>query len=119
MQILLVDDSALLLATLRAQLERGGHDVLTAESGESAVQLFQKNPNFDLIITDLMMGEMNGIRLTALLRKINPSARIWLNTSGNVEGINLVRELGLEAGAEKVLLKNDTLDELRRVGILS
>ena len=65
-QILVVDDEPNLRRVLRAQLERDGYDVHTAEDGEQAIGLLREN-HLDLVITDLRMPKIDGMEL---LRRI-------------------------------------------------
>jgi two-component system response regulator AtoC len=65
-QILVVDDEPNLRRVLRAQLERDGYDVHTAEDGEQAIALLRDN-HLDLVITDLRMPKLDGMEL---LRRI-------------------------------------------------
>jgi two-component system, NtrC family, response regulator AtoC len=65
-QILVVDDEPNLRRVLRAQLERDGYDVHTAEDGEQALALLHEH-HIDLVITDLRMPKLDGMEL---LRRI-------------------------------------------------
>ena len=57
--ILVVDDDEMVRATTQAALEMGGHSVVTAEDGREAAQKVEAE-KFDLLITDIVMPEMNG-----------------------------------------------------------
>ena len=81
-RILIVDDSPVVLAQLSDDFA-GECDVVTAESGEEAVEILE-NPvhegvcfgnQFDLIITDLLMPGMSGLELAAYVRKRNRANR--------------------------------------------
>jgi len=77
-RILIVDDSPVVLAQLSDEFS-GEFAVVTAESGESAVEILEDPMRdgvcfsniFDLIITDLNMPGMNGFELSAYVRKRN------------------------------------------------
>ena len=77
-RILIVDDSPVVLAQLSDDFAEG-YDVVTAESGEHAVEILEDpvrgdvcfSNQFDLIITDLMMPGMNGFDLADYVRKKN------------------------------------------------
>ena len=60
--ILLVDDDPLILTTIREALNQQGYEVTTAGSGEAAIALFDGN-DFDLLITDLVMGGVGAIEV--------------------------------------------------------
>jgi PAS domain S-box-containing protein len=63
--ILVVDDDQLVLANTAAVLEDLGHDVITAASGEEALQQLEQAAQIDLIVTDQLMPEMTGLQLIA------------------------------------------------------
>ena len=59
-RILVVDDEELARFTIRDILETAGHEIAEAENGNEAISLQNANP-FDLIITDLIMPEKEGV----------------------------------------------------------
>lgn len=63
MKILIVDDVPLMLRSLQLLLERNGHEVLTAQTGEAALDCLSTDSMIDVIITDLVMQPMNGVEL--------------------------------------------------------
>ncbi len=69
-KILIVDDSPTILMSMRAMLERAGHAVSNAASGEEAVSVLKGGLKPDLVITDFHMGAMNGIDLVREVRKM-------------------------------------------------
>ena len=82
--ILMVDDEDLLLTLGQTILSAYGYKVLTANSGQKAVeQLSKTDVQIDLIITDLVMPSMTGRELVEHTRRLSPATRI-LCTSGYV-----------------------------------
>jgi CheY-like chemotaxis protein len=81
--ILMVDDEDLLLTMGQTILSAYGYRVLTANSGQQALDLLARNPAVDLVITDLVMPAMSGRELIEHLRRLCPALRI-LCTSGYV-----------------------------------
>lgn len=82
--ILMVDDEDLLLTMGKTILSAYGYTVLTANSGQKALELFSnQNPRVDLVITDLVMPAMSGRELAEHIRQISPGTPI-LCTSGFV-----------------------------------
>ena len=61
-KLLLVDDDPFILTGIGKDLENEGYEVVTAQSGEKAVALVEEQP-FDLVITDLVMGGIDGIEV--------------------------------------------------------
>jgi two-component system, chemotaxis family, chemotaxis protein CheY len=70
-KILIVDDSPTILMSMRGMLERAGHAVSNAASGEEAVCVLKGGLKPDLVITDYHMGAMNGIELVREVRKMS------------------------------------------------
>jgi two-component system cell cycle sensor histidine kinase/response regulator CckA len=82
--ILMVDDEDLLLTMGKTILSAYGYKVLTANSGQKALEVFSKqNPRVDLVITDLVMPAMSGRELAEHIRRLSPETPI-LCTSGFV-----------------------------------
>lgn len=73
-RILVVDDEESLCEILKFNLEREGYAVATALSAEEALMLDIKT--FDLLILDIMMGELSGLGLARILRKRPDTAEI-------------------------------------------
>ena len=69
-KILIVDDSPTILMSMRGMLERAGHAVSDAASGEAAVSVLKGGLKPDLVITDFHMGAMDGIELVRQVRKM-------------------------------------------------
>jgi len=82
--ILIVDDEDLLLTMGQTILSAYGYRVLTANSGQRALDILAKNDSsIDLIVTDLVMPAMSGRELVEHVRRLSPATRI-LCTSGYV-----------------------------------
>jgi CheY-like chemotaxis protein len=68
--ILLIDDDAPTRVALHRALERAGHTVLKACNGRAGLRLYRLEPT-DLVITDILMPERNGLEtITALRREL-------------------------------------------------
>ena len=81
--VLMVDDEDLLLTMGQTILSAYGYHVLTANSGQEALDALSTNRSIDLVITDLVMPAMSGRELVEHIRQILPETRI-LCTSGYV-----------------------------------
>jgi len=80
-KVLVVDDEAELRNLCKIILQSAGYDVVTQGDGQSALQLFQENPNeFDLVITDYAMPGISGGDLAKALLSIRPKLPIILLT---------------------------------------
>jgi CheY-like chemotaxis protein len=78
--VLVVDDDVLVLMNTSALLEDLGHVVLEANSGAEALDIFQREPGIDLVITDQAMPSMTGIQLIASIKALRPDMPIVLAT---------------------------------------
>jgi DNA-binding NtrC family response regulator len=96
-RILVVDDEPNLAFLLAENLHDLGpdYDIEVSHSGAEALDLNQEHP-FDLVITDLMMPEMNGLILTRHLIKQQPGIKLILMTAyGNEEIALKAKNLGI------------------------
>jgi len=79
-----VDDEDLVLTMAQTVLSTYGYRVLTANSGQKAIEILSKGDvPIDLILTDLVMPAMSGRELAEYVRRLSPSIRI-ICSSGNV-----------------------------------
>jgi CheY-like chemotaxis protein len=101
--ILVVDDDDDVRGLLRATIERGVHQVVTADDGEEALRLIDRAAP-DLVLLDLNMPGMDGSEVCRRL-KANPATRaicvLMLTAAAQDED----RRRGLEAGADGYLTK--------------
>jgi len=71
-RILLVEDEKEVLAVLEWMLKAEGYAVTSAVSGDKAKAIFEADPNFDLLLTDIMMpGQLQGTDLSKALRELD------------------------------------------------
>lgn len=83
--ILLVDDEVAHLKTLERLFTREGYTVHTAESGEAALDIVRRE-QLHLVVTDLKMGELDGMDLLKLVKTLRPEVEVILMTAfGTVE----------------------------------
>ena len=80
-KILVVDDEPLICEMLDVFLSRAGHDVCTASNGEEATKVVKKT-EIDLVITDIVMPERDGIETIIQLRKDYPDLSIIAISGG-------------------------------------
>lgn len=107
MRILLVEDDALLRRSLAQALRESGYAVDLAESGD--VGLYKaENTDYDAIVLDVMLPELDGWAVLARLRKRKPTPVMMLTARD--AGPDRVR--GLDAGADDYLVKPFDLPEL-------
>ncbi|HXZ00593.1 MAG TPA: response regulator [Stellaceae bacterium] len=102
--VLVVDDSKTLCRSLGTLLSEAGYSAATARSGEEGLRLWQEIQP-ELVITDVMMPERDGIEMIMDIRRHRPQAKILAMTafrhSGTVDFADMLRRLG----ADDVLIK--------------
>ena len=80
LSILVVDDDENIRMVLRQSLEKEDYHVSTANSAEEALNTLQRS-FFHVVITDIMMGEMNGVELLLQIKEMNSLMQIYVMTS--------------------------------------
>jgi len=108
--ILICDDSALSRRTLRRILETSGYEVVEAEDGMAALELyFVAKP--DLVLLDLVMKGMSGIEVLTKLREMDPQARIVIASADIQRSTRLeVEESGAAAFITKPFAREQVLE---------
>jgi DNA-binding response OmpR family regulator len=108
MKLLIVEDEPNLLSILRKGFAENNNDVSVALDGKTALEMIQ-NYNFDVIILDVMLPDINGIEICRRLRADKNFVPILLLTAlGTSENI----VTGLNAGADDYLVKPFKFGEL-------
>lgn len=105
-KILVVDDEAAILQTLRYNLERSGYMVCTASDGRTAVAMAQQEEP-DLVILDIMLPVLDGVEACKEIRKTS-SVPIIMLTAKDQE---IDKVLALELGADDYVTKPFALHE--------
>ena len=81
-KILIVDDEKLIRLTLSAKLKKVGYYTVAVDGVESAVAEFKRNPDsFSAVITDIMMGDMDGFMFRDIIRGFDPTVPIFFLTA--------------------------------------
>lgn len=120
-KVLIVDDEQVIRAMLREFLEDDSHEVMEAVNGEQACALYRKSPA-DLVITDIVMPEKNGIDMIMDLKKDYPDINIVaISGGGGITGRYDYLPIASMVGASNILSKPFSLTEMRKVlsGLLS
>lgn len=80
MKILVVDDEKNILKLYKAELEDDGYQVVVANSGKEAIELF-RSENPDLVTLDIMMPDMDGIQVLRQLKQEKPQIPVIMLTA--------------------------------------
>ena len=112
--ILLVDDEENILASIGWVLEKNNFRVTTATNGRQAIDLLRAN-HYDLVITDLIMTEVDGIAVLKQAKSCNPDAAVIILTGyGDVGSAVETLKLGAEDYLQKPCDIDDLLNKARR-----
>lgn len=108
MKILVVDDEKLLVKGIKFNLENEGYQVECAYDGAAAVEL-ARTGNFDLIILDLMMPEIDGLEACVKIREFSSVPIIMLTARSE----DTDKIIGFECGADDYITKPFNILELK------
>jgi CheY-like chemotaxis protein len=113
--IVVADDESGVRSFLRKVLEGAGYQVLEAKDGREAVQQIETS-EVDLIITDLVMPEQEGIETIQRLHRMRPQLKI-IAMSGQFAGplLRATEHLGAQASIAKPIQPDELLEVVARV----
>jgi CheY-like chemotaxis protein len=117
--ILLVEDEELLRAGVQEMLEIQGFRVISAPNGQEALACLTSE-RIDLVVTDLVMPQMNGIDFVQQLRDIRPDVPVIV-VSGSTRnimqrfGIDTIQVPGANASLSKPFKSIDLLAQIRQL----
>ena len=111
MKILVIDDDLLIRCTLARILESCGHEVATAADGLRGMAAFRSAPP-DLVITDILMPEQEGIETIRQMRRERPHTKIVaISGGGQPHGFDILT-MARRLGADDVIAKPFGAEEL-------
>ncbi|HVI25564.1 MAG TPA: response regulator, partial [Xanthomonadaceae bacterium] len=114
-RVLVVDDDVRNIFALSSVLERHGMDVVTAGTGQEAIEKVCDDPGIDLVLMDIMMPGMDGYDTMRAIRA-KPESRALPIVALTAKAMKGDREKCLEAGASDYLAKPVVTDQL--LGVL-
>ena len=110
-RILIIDDESQIRSMLRLMLERVGYEVMEADDGMEGIRQYRDNPA-DLIITDLIMPNKDGIGMIIELKKEFPAVKIIAMSGGGVNRPEGYLDGAKKLGATRTLTKPIDRDEM-------
>jgi DNA-binding NtrC family response regulator len=115
--ILIVDDEAFMLDFVRRILETGGYRVLTAATADTGLAAYRAERP-DLVVTDLIMPDKDGLELIQELRRVDPDARIVAISGGGrshyINALEAAKAFGACEALRKPFLPSVLLDAVGR-----
>jgi len=112
-RVLIIDDEAPIRSMLKLMLERDGFEVAEAPDGMEAIRIYRQNPA-DLIITDLIMPNQDGIGMIIALKKEFPDVKIIAMSGGGLNKPEGYLKGAKKLGAACTLTKPIDRDEMLR-----
>lgn len=116
-RILVVDDEEIVRFTLRQMLEKAGHDVFEAANGLEALKSFEEL-EVDLVITDIIMPEKEGIETIVELLRRQPELKIIAVSGGgrthNLDYLQIAKRFGAKSILAKPLDRQAVVDTVAR-----
>jgi DNA-binding NtrC family response regulator len=103
-KILVIDDEPYILLMLKKMLERAGYLVELANNGRDGMELFKKEAA-DLVITDIIMPDKEGLELILEMKKNRPELKIIAMSGGGRISPESYLECARHFGAERVFQK--------------
>jgi two-component system, OmpR family, response regulator ResD len=129
LKILVVDDESRMRKLVSDFLSKKDYEVLEAENGEQAVDIFFQNKNISLIILDVMMPKMDGWQVCREIRKYSKVPIIMLTAKSDEKDELLGFELGVDeyiskpfspkilvARVEAILRRTNVVEDVLTVG---
>jgi DNA-binding response OmpR family regulator len=111
MRILIIDDDEQIRVLLQQMMEWAGFEVAAAENGKIAMRLQQQQPA-DLVITDLIMPEQEGLETISRLKKEYKGIKIIAISGGGRIGPEAYLPAAQELGADRIFSKPFDVQEV-------
>lgn len=104
-KIMIVEDDSFLMDAYKLKLTHTDFDIITANNGEEALDVYQKNQP-DLIILDILMPKLDGIGFLKQFKKVNKDRVIPIIVATNNDQPEVTKE-AISLGAADVFIKSD------------
>jgi len=110
-EIIVIDDDPIVLKLLTAMLVKAGHTVRFASSGNDGIALF-RSQKADLVITDIVMPEKDGMQTILELRKMEKDVKIIAISGGSDFDPEHYLDTAQLFGAHRILKKPFSSEDL-------
>jgi CheY-like chemotaxis protein len=112
-RILIVDDEEMDRVLLAGVLADAGHEPLFASDGRSALKIWRES-RIDVVVTDMVMPELDGLGLLEAIRGEDPDARVIAISGITARGLNKAGWMGAQAILTKPVDPSELLEEIER-----
>jgi len=115
-RLLIIDDNEEILTTLKSFLTKKNYFVVSASNGLDALKLMEAaKDDFDLVITDLVMPNISGVAVTAIIKKQNPNIPVIAITGYGEQPEALAKEVHADIVMEKPFKLNSLENNISRL----
>ncbi len=115
MKLMIIDDEMPILESLKMALRPTGYECTVFQNSREAVEAY-KREHYDVVITDYMMPEMNGIEVLKAIRESDPEALVIILTGyADIENAIAAVNHGAHAFFRKPLDFRDFMQTLRKI----
>lgn len=113
-KVLVVDDESSVKDLLRDLLKKDNHSVLTASSGEEALEIIKKE-DFDIILLDIKLSGMSGLETLKKIKEVKPAIAVIMTTGFGYDEdlIAKTRELGCSGYIGKNMPTQEIMNNFR------
>ncbi|MEJ2055785.1 MAG: response regulator [Calditrichaceae bacterium] len=116
MLVLIIDDDSEVRRMIGRMLDSEGYDVIEAADGKEGLEVIKTINNIDLLITDLIMPEKEGIEVIREVKKICPEIKI-LAISGGGRGdaknyLTIAKAMGAHQTLKKPFIKKELIEKV-------
>lgn len=116
---LVIDDEMMVRYSLKKMLGALGFDVLEASDGQEGERLADAEPNLSLIVTDIIMPRQEGVEtISNIRRKLPEIPMVAISGGGRIRSLDFL-DIAQKAGANAVLPKPFTKDDLKEALVSS
>lgn len=103
-RVLIIDDNTEFCAILQTHLETAGHAVATASRARTGLEMLEQQ-SFDLLLTDILMPEVDGIEVLRIVKRRWPGLPVIAVSGGGQIAARDLLEMVDHLGADRVLQK--------------
>jgi len=115
-KLLIIDDNEEILISLNRYLSKKQYDVVSVNNGLDALKLLEVSANsFDLVITDLVMPNISGVAITAIIKKQYPQIPVIAITGYGEQPEALAREVHADMVMDKPFKLNILGDNILKL----
>ncbi|NOX62069.1 MAG: response regulator transcription factor [Chloroflexi bacterium] len=100
-RILIAEDESALRNLLEMSLSAEGYEIIAAEDGREALELFKRDHDLDMVVLDIMMPRMDGFEVLEEIRKVSDIPVVMLTALGSADDIIK----GFNMGADDYITK--------------